>query len=157
MEIFFILVDPCNKWPENYFEENNEPNQTLVKEMYQYGRQNLALVHVMVQSPYVTKIKKDVAMSFVTFVANSGGLLGLCIGFSFISAVELLYWICCICNIGIKKLLNKNVVMQDPIEEARIDQTGVKTYAVEFISETMRRAAKNQATRKPENKMPNVS
>ena len=111
----------------------------------------------MVQSPYVTKIKRDVAMPFITFVANSGGLLGLCIGFSFISAVELLYWICCICNIGIKKLLNKNVVMQDPIEEARIDQTGVKTYAVEFISETMRRAAKNQATRKPENKMTNVS
>ena len=116
------------------------------------------MVHVMVQSPYVTKIKRDVAMSFVTFVANSGGLLGLCIGFSFISAVELLYWICCICNIGIKKLFkNKNMVTQEPIEEARIDQTGVKTYAVEFISETMRRAAKNQATRKPENKMPNVS
>ena len=47
--------------------------------------------------------------------------------------------------------------MQDSIEEARIYQTGVKTYAVEFISETMRRAAKNQATRNPENKMPNIS
>jgi hypothetical protein len=125
--------------------------------MYQYGRQNLALVHVMVQSPYVTKIKRDVAMSFVTFVANSGGLLGLCIGFSFISAVELLYWICCICNIGIKKVINKTKVTQEPIEEARIDQTGAKTFVVEFISETIRRAAKNQATRKPENKMPNVS
>ena len=124
--------------------------------MYQYGRQNLALVHVMVQSPYVTKIKRDVAMSFVTFVANSGGLLGLCIGFRFISAVELLYWIFCICNIGIKKLLNKNVVKGEPIE-ARIDQTGVQMIAVEFISETIKRAAQNQATRKPENKMPNVS
>ena len=125
--------------------------------MYQYGRQNLALVHVMVQSPYVTKIKRDIAMSFVTFVANSGGLLGLCIGFSFISAVELLYWICCICNIGIKKVINKTKVTQEPIEEARIDQTGVETFDVEIISETIKEATKNQATRKPENKMPNVS
>ena len=125
--------------------------------MHQYGRQNLALIHVIVQSPYITKIKRDVAMPFITFVANSGGLLGLCIGFSFISAVELLYWICCICNIGIKKLLNKNLVTQEPIEEARIDQTGVETFVIEFVSETIKKAAANQATRKPENKMPNVS
>ena len=26
----------------------------------------------MVQSPYVTKIKRDVAMSFITFVADTG-------------------------------------------------------------------------------------
>ena len=135
---FLFLTDLCSKWPENYFEKNNEPNKTLVKELHQYGRQNLALIHVMVQSPYITKIKRDVAMPFITFVANSGGLLGLCIGFSFISAVELLYWICCICNIGIKKLLNKNVVNQGPIEEAKIDQTGAEKFVVEIISETMK-------------------
>ena len=118
----YFFTDPCNTWPENYFEKNNDPNETLVKEMYQYGRQNLALIHVMVQSPYVTKIKRDVASSFVTFVANTGGLLGLCIGFSFISAVELVYWICCICHIGIKKLLNKKVVPQKQIEEDRRQQ-----------------------------------
>ena len=115
-----ILTDPCNKWPENYFERNNEPNETLVKELHQYGRQNLALIHVIVQSPYVTKIKRDVAMSFVTFVANSGGLLGLCIGFSFISAVELLYWISCICNIGVKKLSSRKAVRQISIEKEKI-------------------------------------
>ena len=88
--------------------------------MHQYGRQNLALIHVIVQSPYVTKIKRDVAMSFVTFVANSGGLLGLCIGFSFISAVELLHWISCICNIGIKKLSSRKSVRQISIEKEKI-------------------------------------
>ena len=93
-----ILTDPCANWPDNYFEKNNEPNQTLINELYQYGRQNLALIHIMVQSPYVTKIKRDVAMPFITFVANSGGLLGLCIGFSFISAVEILFWISCCCR-----------------------------------------------------------
>jgi hypothetical protein len=124
--------------------------------MHKYGRQNLALIHVMVQSPYVTKIKRDVAMPFVTFVANSGGLLGLCIGFSFISLVELLYWICCICNIAKNKLLKKKVVPEEPTEEEKIDYTGIKTYAVNFVAETIKSAA-NQATRKPENKMSNVS
>ena len=151
-----ILTDPCNKWPENYFEKNNEPNETLVKELHQYGRQNLALIHVMVQSPYVTKIKRDVAMPFITFVANSGGLLGLCIGFSFISAVELLYWICCFCNIGIKKMCKKNIVTQKVGEEEKIEDTGIENYAVEFVEETIKRTA-NQTTRKPENKMPNIS
>ena len=98
LEEMFIITDPCNKWPENYFEKNNGPNETLVKELHQYGRQNLALIHVMVQIPYVTKIKRDVAMPFITFVANSGGLLGLCIGFSFISAIEICFWISCCCR-----------------------------------------------------------
>ena len=98
LECISILTDPCANWPDNYFEKNTEPNQTLINELYQYGRQNLALIHIMVQSPYVTKIKRDVAMPFITFVANSGGLLGLCIGFSFISAVEILFWISCCCR-----------------------------------------------------------
>ena len=131
-----ILTDPCNKWPENYFEKNNEPNETLVKELHQYGRQNLALIHVMVQSPYVTKIKRDVAMPFITFIANSGGLLGLCIGFSFISAIEIFFWICCFCNIGIKKMYKKSIVTQDTVEEEKIEDTGIENYAVQFVGET---------------------
>ena len=62
--------------------------------MYKYGRQNLALVHIMMQSPYVTKIRNDVAMSLTTYIANSGGLLGLCIGFSFMSGIEIVFYAC---------------------------------------------------------------
>ena len=97
MEVFFI-ADPCIQWPQNYFEKYDEPNSTLVKELHEYGRQNLALVHVMIQSPYITKIKRDVAMTFTTYIANAGGLLGLCLGFSFISAIEILFWFCCCCK-----------------------------------------------------------
>ena len=32
-------------------------------------------------------------MSPVDFIASVGGLFGLCLGFSFISFVELLYWL----------------------------------------------------------------
>ena len=90
--------DPCINWPESYFENNDQPNETLVNEVYEYGQRNLALIHLMIQSPYITKIKRDVAMTFTTYVANTGGLLGLCIGFSFISTIEILYWLCCCCR-----------------------------------------------------------
>ena len=46
------------------------------------------------QSPYITKIRNDVAMSFTTYIANSGGLLGLCIGFSFMSGIEIVFYAC---------------------------------------------------------------
>ena len=65
-------------------------------EMYTYGRTNLAMVNLMIQSPYITKIKRDAAMTFTSYIANTGGLLGLCVGFSFISGIEILFW-CCLC------------------------------------------------------------
>ena len=85
----------CNKWPENYFQDFDEPNVTLVDELYKYGKSNLAQIRVFIQSPYVTKIKRDVAVTFINYVANTGGLLGLCLGFSFISCIEIFFWFCC--------------------------------------------------------------
>ena len=62
----------CQEWPGNFFDKYDDVNATLEDEMYEYGRKNLALVHVVMQSPYVTKIKRDVAMTFTTYVANTG-------------------------------------------------------------------------------------
>ena len=88
----------CQNWPNEFFLKNSGPNETLVNELYEYGKDNLALVHVLIQSPFVTKIKQDVAITFTNYVANTGGLLGLCLGFSFISAMEIFFWICCCCQ-----------------------------------------------------------
>ena len=104
----FLEPDPCKQWPENYFEKYDEPNDTLVEEMYKYGSKNLALIHVMIQSPYVTKIKRDVAMTFTTYIANSGGLLGLCLGFSFMSGIEIMFCLCWLCREFEKKACSKN-------------------------------------------------
>ena len=96
-QVYFRTNSTCNEWPENYFESNPMPNKALFKELYEYGKENLALVHVAIQSPYLTKIKREQAITLTSYVANTGGLLGLCLGFSFISGVEILYWCCCIC------------------------------------------------------------
>ncbi len=31
-------------------------------------------------------------MSWIQFISQVGGLMGLCLGFSFVSAIELFYW-----------------------------------------------------------------
>ena len=102
---FFGSNSTCNEWPKNFFEdleEGDKPNSTLNDELFEYGKQNLALIHVMMQSPYTTKIKRDVAMTFTNYVANTGGLLGLCLGFSFISFIEIIVW-CCFCVKELRK------------------------------------------------------
>ena len=103
---YFRNTTSCDYWPEHYFKNNEVPNETLVKEMYLYGRENLAMVHVLIQSPYVTKMKRDVAMTFTNYIANTGGLLGLCLGFSLITGFELVFWCCCCCR-EFKSLKNK--------------------------------------------------
>ena len=50
-------------------------------------------------------------MTFTTYVANSGGLLGLCVGFSFISGIELIFWFCC-CS----RIFKNKVPCQNPCQ-----------------------------------------
>ena len=95
---YFGNTSSCDNWPTNFFQDYNVPDSTLVDEIYPYGRDNLALVHVAIQNPRVTKIKRDVEMTFTSYIANTGGLLGLCLGFSFISGIEIIFWCCCCCS-----------------------------------------------------------
>ena len=122
---FFGNVSVCKDWPENFFDKYDEPNNTLVDELYKYGRNNLALVHVMIQSPYVTKIKRDLEMTFTNFVANTGGLLGLCLGFSFISGIEILFWCCCFCQ-SYKKQDQRNLWSQARCKKPLSSKTLIK-------------------------------
>ena len=39
----------------------------------------------------VTRIKRDQKIPVIAFVANTGGLLGLCMGFSLVSVFEIVY------------------------------------------------------------------
>lgn len=47
---------------------------------------------VFVRDPYVTKYKRDVAMSWITWLSNTGGLMGLCMGMSFVSVAEIIFY-----------------------------------------------------------------
>ena len=96
---YFGAMSTCKNWPDNFLTRfNRKANITLLEQLNDYGKKNLAMVRIMIQNPYVTKMKRDVAMTYTTYIANSGGLLGLCLGFSFISGVELVFWLCCCCK-----------------------------------------------------------
>ena len=79
----------------SYFRPNmDSKNDTKVMKFYQrYAKENFAKVAIYFRDPYYTKIVRDVKITFTTFICNAGGLVGLCLGLSFISLFELFYHI----------------------------------------------------------------
>ena len=49
-------------------------------------------IQLSTRDPFVTKYKRDVTMSWITWIANTGGLMGLCMGMSFVSIAEIVYY-----------------------------------------------------------------
>ena len=79
--------------------------------VFTYARDNIAVVKVFARDPYYTLIQRDKKMTTISFVGNTGclpqskcqqislyemtfllslkgGLIGLCLGFSFVSLVK---------------------------------------------------------------------
>ena len=101
---FFNNETKCQNWPSDYLKKSDGINETLRNEVKRYGESNLASVHIFFQSPFVTRIKRDIEMTLLQYIANTGGLLGLCLGFSLISAIEVVYWLfLCLKNTLTKK------------------------------------------------------
>ena len=94
-EEYFDANSSCENWPESFLKSGSDIDQELINEVYDYSRKNLAYIKIMIQSPYVTKYKRDLSMTLLSYVANTGGLLGVCLGFSCISGIEIFYWIFC--------------------------------------------------------------
>jgi hypothetical protein len=69
-------------------------NEKLQKEVFNYARQNLAKVTIYIKDPYVSKYVTEEKITEIAFVGTVGGVLGLFMGFSFISAVEIIYVFC---------------------------------------------------------------
>ena len=56
-----------------------------------YCKDNLARVVVFIQKPFVVSYLHDQVMSYLQLIANMGGLMGLCMGFSVVSLAEIVY------------------------------------------------------------------
>ena len=57
-----------------------------------YIRQNIAVTHIYFDSLHFLQTERDEVYSAIDFIANIGGLLGLCMGVSIISGLELFYF-----------------------------------------------------------------
>lgn len=63
----------------------------LEEQIVLYSRENIAKVDIFLKDPYVKRFIREEKISEFTFVGTVGGLLGLFLGFSFVSAVEMVY------------------------------------------------------------------
>ncbi|XP_014484862.1 PREDICTED: pickpocket protein 28-like [Dinoponera quadriceps] len=94
----------CNCWPGcfeiNYRAElsqsrlmsitgNPEPH---IKNNEKYFTKNMAIIHVFFVDSQFTKYVKTELFGFTEFLSSTGGLLGLFLGFSFLSCMEILYF-----------------------------------------------------------------
>ena len=64
--------------------------------IYRYMRENTALINIYLKQPYCEWILQDRLMTFGQFVSSMGGILGLAMGASIISILEIL-WYCLLC------------------------------------------------------------
>ena len=82
-------------------------------EIYNYAKSNLAIINIFIKEPYSKRFRKTEKMSRIAYIASSGGLLGLCMGFSFVSLAEILYH-CFICvSIFFKKSSKSTHMMKE--------------------------------------------
>lgn len=74
--------------------EDIETFEEIVNFVNEYAADNIAIVKLFIRDPYYTNTIRDRAITFTSFVGNAGGLLGLCMGFSFVSIFEIVYFLC---------------------------------------------------------------
>ena len=68
-----------------------ENHTEIEKEVVRYTKDNIAKVNIFLKDPFVQKIVREEKISPIAFVGTVGGLLGLFLGFSFISSLEIFY------------------------------------------------------------------
>ena len=64
-------------------------SQALIKQVYLYSKDNLIKLQMYIKDPYVTRYMTQEKITQISFVGTIGGSLGLFLGFSFISVVEI--------------------------------------------------------------------
>ena len=86
---------------------NTTESEEFMEAVLNYCKANLVRIIVYIPSPYVTTYKTDQvdsivsiiivfiflqAMTLITFIANLGGMLGLCMGLSLVSVIEIIFY-----------------------------------------------------------------
>ncbi|GAB0088073.1 Pickpocket protein 28 [Sergentomyia squamirostris] len=66
---------------------------TLKKYSYDYVRDNIALLHIFFVENSIHSYTKSEFIGFTDFLSSTGGLLGLFLGFSVVSLIEIIYYI----------------------------------------------------------------
>ena len=90
---------PFYKWNSGKGFDNKTDAKIFEEEIYKYARENIAYVTLFIREPFAEKIKIAEKISPISFISDVGGLLGLFMGFSFVSLAELVYHAFKVCTL----------------------------------------------------------
>ena len=83
---------PSNIWNEdNAFGNDEKKADDFEAEVFKYAQNNIVTLTMFIREPFAEKIVTAEKISRISFMSDVGGLLGLFMGFSFVSAVEIIY------------------------------------------------------------------
>ncbi|XP_011164616.2 pickpocket protein 28 [Solenopsis invicta] len=97
-------IPSCNCWPacyeinyrielsQNKLTSSFQTDRRFMKKNMEYFMDNVAVVHLFFVDSQFTKYVKNELFGFIEFLSSTGGLLGLFLGFSFLSFMEILYF-----------------------------------------------------------------
>lgn len=94
-------IKPNEKKMQNmrrYAKLDEDGNNMILKKSveanptYDAFEKDIAVVNFYFARPTVTQFKRDQRLTWMDYIAQIGGLLGLAMGFSIISAIEIFYW-----------------------------------------------------------------
>ena len=66
----------------------------MYDQAFEYARNNLAKVQIFMKDPYISLYLTEEKFTEMAFAGSIGGVLGLFLGFSFISSVEIVFLFC---------------------------------------------------------------
>ena len=94
--------------PENWEEILADTPEEFKQAILKYAKENLIKMHLFISSPFTTAYQRYIETTKINFIANVGGkcvkyfiqnifkyfsgLMGLCMGFSFVSLTEIIYY-----------------------------------------------------------------
>ena len=68
------------------------PTEGESNPLYDAYDEDIGVLNIYFESPTCFEYIRRARMTVVDFIAQMGGLFGACIGFSFITAFEVIYW-----------------------------------------------------------------
>ena len=84
-----LNVTKCEGRLETDHGDNDD--QKMSKFLNKYASKNIAVLKIFLKDPYYTNVIRDRQITLTNFIGNTGGLVGLCLGLSFISIFEAMY------------------------------------------------------------------
>ena len=74
-----------------YGSVNDSDADVFTDSLMQYSQDNLLQINVYISKPFATQYTTEIVTSHITMLSNMGGLLGLCMGFSVVSLLEIFH------------------------------------------------------------------